>query len=138
MGAIKIKSCVKQATVFQPKEEGWSETIDIRLNEEIDGYQFNEETGEKELTKVNHVSVFIGDIISAMCTDDSSISAFFAAKNREEKCKLIPVLLAGAHIEFNREHIENDKKIITDITKVVITDAMKERINRALDALLGF
>lgn len=137
MPAVKVKSCVNRAQIFAPKEEGWSESVNISLNEDIDGYVINKETGEKELAKVNHISVFIGDIIKVM-SSNPSIGAFFAAKSKDEKIILLPVLLAGAKIEYTREHIEEDKNFLTVITSITISDAMLARIEKALDALLGF
>lgn len=137
MATIKVKSNVKRVTVFAPKEEGWSESVNINLSTPIEGYQFNEETGDKELTQVDAVSVFIGDVIKALC-ENASLAAFCAAKSKEDKVKLIPVLLAGADIQITREHIESEKKYVTTIEKITVSDLMLARIEKALDALLGF
>lgn len=137
MSAVKHSTCAKRAQVFAPKEEGWSESVSINFNEEIDGYVINEETGEKELTKVSSLSVFIGDVIKAMA-NNPSVSAFLTAKSREEKIIILPVLLAGAKVEYIREHIESEKKFITELLNITLTDMMLARIEKALDALLGF
>lgn len=137
MAALRFAMCAKRAQVFAPKEEGWSESVSISLPEEIDGYAINQDTGEKELTKVNTISVFIGDVIKAMA-NNPSVSAFLTAKSREEKIQIIPVLLAGAKVEYTREHLESEKQFITVITNITMTDMMLARIEKALDALLGF
>lgn len=125
-----------RAQVFEPQTEGWSETVAINFSEEIDGYVVNKETGEKESAKVKHLSVFIGDVIKALATN-ASVSAFLAAKSRDDKKKLIPVLLAGATVSFSRTHDEKEHEYLTEDMVITISDAMLARIEKSLDSLFG-
>lgn len=125
-----------RAQVFEPQTEGWSESVSISFNEEIDGYLIDKETGEKKEAKVKHLSVFIGDVIKALATN-ASVAAFLAAKSRDDKKKLIPVLLAGAKVDFNRTHDDKEHEWITDNIVITISDAMLARIEKSLDSLFG-
>lgn len=137
MAAIKINSSVRSARVFAPKEEGWSETVAIVMADEFDGYQFSEETGEKMLVQTNQVSVFISEIIKVLSLN-ADLSAFLTAKTREERVQLLPVLMAGSKIKMSREHLEDEKKFITVIEEIVVSDVMMARVQKALDQLFGF
>lgn len=138
MSMLKTKSSATRVAIFAPKEEGWSESVNINLSTPVEGYKVNEETGEKELTEVDSISFFIGDVIKCLASSDSNVGAFLTAKCREEKLKIIPVLMAGAEVEHTSDHVVKDKKILRELTKITLTAANLERINKALDSLFGF
>lgn len=137
MATIKFENGVRNARVFDAKEEGWSETISLTIDGEIDGYTFNEETGEKELTKVNQISVFVPEVIKALSVNPD-LAAFLTAKKKEERLLILPVLLAGAKMKHTSEHIEAEKKMLREIESISVSDVMMSRIQKALDQLFGF
>lgn len=137
MAAVKFESTIKRAPIFEAKEDGWSETVDITFEDKCDGYVFNKETGEKEFTKVNHLSFFTSELIKVL-SEDSDIAGFLAAKTHNERLKLLPVLLSGAKIIIILEHDGTNKKMLHSVERVILTEAMMTRIQKALDELFGF
>lgn len=138
MATISMSSAVTRAQVFESKEEGWSETVNLTLAAPIEGMKINPETQLKEKGEVNSVSVFIGDVIKALCNGDAGVSAFLAAKNREEKLKLVPMLVANAEIDFDREYFEDENEYHTTLNKIVINENIKKLIDNALEKLFMF
>lgn len=137
MAAIKIESELRFARVFNPKEEGWSESMNLTLVAPVAGYEVNKETGEKVAGQVDAVSFFIGDVVKAL-SHDADVSAFLVAKTKEERLQLLPVLLAGAKMIHTAEDIADEKKMLRNIEKIVITPVMLSRVQKALDQLFGF
>lgn len=137
MATIKLESVINRSMVFNEKEEGWSKTISLTLSTEVDGYTFNEETGEKELVNVNQISFFVPEVIKALSVN-ADVAAFLTAKDKDERYKLLPVLLAGAKMKHTSEHIEAEKKMLREIESITVSDVMMSRIQKALDQLFGF
>lgn len=135
---IAMTSAVTRAQVFDPKEEGWSESVNLNLAAPIEGMRINPDTQIKERAEVNSVSVFIGEVIKALCAGDSSVAAFLAAKSKEDKVKLIPMLVANAEIDFTREYVEAENEYHTTIEKIIVSDSIKALINNALEKLFSF
>lgn len=126
------------AQVFNPKEDGWSESVNVVLADDIDGYAINPETQLKEAGQVNHFSVFIGDVVKALSASDASVAAFLSAKTHAQKVTLVPMLLANAELKFTREHNEAEKKYITELLEIKVAENIKILIDKALADLFGF
>lgn len=137
MATIKLESVINRSMVFNEKEEGWSKTISLTLSTEVDGYQFNDETGEKELVKTNQLSFFVPEVIKALSVN-ADVAAFLTAKSKEERETLLPVLLAGSKMKHTAEHLTDEKKMLRVIEEIVISDVMMTRVQKALDQLFGF
>lgn len=137
MAATAYSLNVISAQVFEPKEENWSETVNVKFTEEVDGYVVDEKKG-KVLTKVKNVSFFIGDIIKALCAANGDVAAFLAAKKHDEKVRLIPMLLAASVLNLEVEVKEDEQKAFHTALDITVNDAMQQRITKALDALFGF
>lgn len=131
------ESTVSRAQVFAPKEENWSETIALHVTEELDGMQYDA-AGVKSQAKVKVISFFVGDVLKAMANTDADVAAFLAAKTREQKATMLPMLLANATVSHNYEYMEDKQEYIRELTTIKLTDAMLNRIKAALDSLFGF
>lgn len=138
MATITENLHVNRAQAFAPKEEGWSETIKMTFDGEIDGMVTDKETGVKKQEKVNYISVFVSEIIKAMCESDANLSAFLSAKKHDEKVTLVAMMLADADITIESTFVEEEQKYIRTITNIVVPPAMMTRVNNALDKLFGF
>lgn len=137
MAATAYTLNVLSAHCFAPKEENWSETVNIKFTEEVDGYIVDEQKG-KVLTKVKNLSFFIGDVIKGLCAASDDVAAFLAAKSRDEKIRLVPMLLSASVMDIDIEILNDENKAIHTITSIVVNDAMQKRIEKALDQLFGF
>lgn len=136
--STKINSTVSRAHVFSPKEEGWSEQVSLYLNDAIQGYRVDENGVKTKVDDVNYISVFIGDVTKALCAADAQVAAFLSAKPKEDKIKLIPMLVNNAEIEFEREFVEADEEYHTNVTKIHVSSDIKPLITNALTSLFSF
>lgn len=138
MAANEMSVVVRMAQVFNPKEEGWSETVNMVMTTEFEGMVQNKETGLKEKTDVNRVSVFIGDVVRGLAAADASVAAFLAAKSHDEKVKLIPMLLSNSTVKMTREFDEDENEFITEIVEITIADQFLTMIREAIAKLFAF
>lgn len=136
MSKILVESAVTRAQVFAPKEENWSETVCLHIDEEIDGMQITD--GVKNAAKVKQISFFVGDVFKAMANTNSDVAAFLAAKSREQKIAMLPILLANASVQHDAEYLEDKQEFIRELTTITLSDSNLERIKAALDKLFGF
>lgn len=138
MAAVNFELVSRMAQVFNPREDGWSESVKLTFNGEIDGFIVNPDTQVKEAGRVNHISVFIGEVVRGLCAADATVAAFLAAKSHEQKLQLVPMLLSNAKVKFTRELDAENNQYITEIESIHISEQFLQMIAKALADLFKF
>lgn len=87
--------------------------VSLTLDEDIDGYVLNQETGEYELAKTNIVFTSTYAIASILKDNDETA---FAANFIVNNPKALNVVLSRAKIDVLQEHVENGKEYVNPFT----------------------